>query len=302
MSFLKRAIRDGIRQGINDAVGTAVKKAVEPKATEFVNKTALQFDQLTQTRSQPTTPATSSSLEGAFANLQRAAEGYATEMSRNIKLCPDCGETAGADQSFCPHCGAKLPEHTVAQGAVCPGCGKQNTVGTKYCDACGTKLPAAIEEEQAKLRKYAASQAEWQQKLPHYPVWDLGGTGITIEEQDMDSDGNPIYCAYVELEKNANGNALLRQYRDVLQEAGFRTAGQYPDICHLYKMIDSKCYHADTEHAFEAGMDQAMLYFNIAEPTGGFHYVKPAPKEPPTLKDVKEELKNLKNLKNRFKF
>lgn len=171
MSFLERAIRRGISQGIGNAVGKAVGQAIEPTATELANKAAGQIDAAAQTTAQqtPQTTQAASGLEGAFANLQRSMEGYATEAAKNMKICPNCNKPTTADKKFCPDCGAKLPEETVAQGAVCPSCGKQNTVGTKFCSDCGTKLPAAVQEEQAAQANDAAVMAEWDEKLPNIP-------------------------------------------------------------------------------------------------------------------------------------
>ena len=64
----------------------------------------------------------------------------------------------------------------------------------------------------------------------------------------------------------------VEQYRQLLLEGGFREAGENPTIEHLYKMIDSVCYHADTEHCFEGYNDTATIYFNTGEPQGGFYY------------------------------
>ena len=142
MNFLKRAIRSGIRQGISSAVSQTVRQAIEPKATELANRAEGQIDAVSQNNPQPT-QTMSSNLEGALSNLERAAESYATELSKNLKVCPSCGQPAKATEKFCVNCGTKLPEETVAQAAVCPSCGKQNGIGTKFCCECGTRLPIA---------------------------------------------------------------------------------------------------------------------------------------------------------------
>ena len=127
MSFLKRTIRNavsqGISRGISDAVGKAVKQAVEPRATEYANKAAEHFDQAAGNVAQQTRQ-TTSGLEGAFANLERSMQGYANQMTKDLKVCPECGQPTSADKKFCPSCGAKLPEQTLGQSAVCPACGK----------------------------------------------------------------------------------------------------------------------------------------------------------------------------------
>lgn len=285
-NFLKRAIRDGVRKGIGDAVGKAVQKAVEPHATQLTNKAAQYFDQAAGNASQEV-KRTTSGLEGAFANLERATQNYATQMSKNMKICPGCGQPTTAEKTFCPSCGAKLPEQTVAEGAVCPSCGKQNSIGTKFCDSCGTKLPAAIQEEQAQRDKDDAELAQWDTMLPQYPKWTCGGNKYNLEEYDP---GVFYFSAGFSGDTNAARRAV-DQYRQILLENGFRQAGQYPSIEQLFKRIDGVVYNVDTEHCFDGDPDRASIGFSIREPYGGFDYVKPEPKK---SKDI--DLKDLKKL------
>ena len=280
MGFLERAIRRGVSEGIGKAVGQAITKAVEPTATELANKAAQHFDNAAQQNSRPKAQI-ASGLEGAFANLERAAQGYATEMSKNIKVCPNCNQPSDKEKLFCPSCGTKLPETTVSEGAVCTECNKQNPVGAKFCDACGAKLPAAIAEEQAQADRNAAVIAEWDTKLPQYPKWDCGGKNYCIEDMD----------GYIRFSADFEGNRFaaeqaVAQYRKALVQNGFIQAGQYPNIAHLYKRVNGVCYHADTEHCFEGDPDCPNIYFNIDEPTGGYDYVKPEPKKQVGLKDL----------------
>ncbi len=272
MRFLERAIRRGVSDAVSKAVGNAVQKAVEPKATELANKAANQLDQAAGAAQQ--TARQGGSLEGALGNLQRSVEGYATEAAKNIKVCPSCGEGATADKKFCPKCGAKLPEQTVAEGAVCPSCGKQNTVGTKFCCDCGTKLPAAVQEEQLQAEKDAAVMREWDEKLSGFPKWSLGGSEFNIEPID---GGYMMFAVRFPGDPNAAYRAV-QKYREVLQQNGFRQAGQYPSIEHLYKKENGVCYHVDTEHCFGGDSDCATFGFDHYEPTGGFDYVKPGKK------------------------
>ena len=86
----------------------------------------------------------------------------------NMKECPVCGETVTAEHKFCPKCGATLPEKTIGAGYLCPKCGKQNVPGTAFCTECGTILPAEEEERSKQL-------ALWDEYLPQYPKWNLGG-------------------------------------------------------------------------------------------------------------------------------
>ncbi|MDO4488582.1 MAG: zinc ribbon domain-containing protein, partial [Eubacteriales bacterium] len=218
------------------------------------------------------TSRSTSELGGAFASLQSAMEGYATAMGKNIKVCPKCDETVSADEKFCPHCGAKLPEISLAEGALCPKCGKQNTIGTKFCSGCGEKLPQAVYEEEAARENDAAELNLFREKLPQYPVWSCGGYDYTIEEGDEWFSFTVTFGSDFEAEKGVN------KYRELLKENGFREAGEYPSIEHLYKMVNGKCYHVDTEHCWNGDANCPTIYFNIDEPTGGFNYVKPEPK------------------------
>lgn len=283
MGFLERAIRRGVSQGVGNAVGKAIQQAVEPKATELANKAAEQIDDTVHTTAQQTqqTAQAASGLEGALGNLQRSIESYATEAAKNIKVCPGCGEATGADKKFCPKCGTKLPDQTVAQSVVCSNCGKQNSIGTKFCSDCGTKLPAAVQEEQAAQANDAAVLTVWGEKLPQYPKWCFGGRDFNIEEY------NPgCYQFSARFTSDLTAQNAVKQYRELLLQNGFRQAGEYPDPRHLYKIVDGFCYHCDTEHCFEGDSDCPTINFNIGEPSGGFHYVKPEPKKLTNLKDL----------------
>ncbi len=280
MGFLERAIRRGVSEGIGKAVGQAITKAVEPTATEIANKAAQHFDNAAH-NTENQAKKTASGLEGAFANLERAAQGYATEAAKNMKVCPSCNQPTTADKKFCPECGAKLPEQTVAQGAVCTGCGKQNSIGTKFCDACGAKLPGAIRAEEAEKARDSEEMNKWGTLLPCYPCWSCGGKNYCIEDMG----------GYIRFSADFEGNRFaaeqaVAQYRKALVQNGFIQAGQYPDIAHLYKKINGVCYHVDTEHCFEGDPDCPNIYFNIDEPTGGYDYVKPEPKKPVSFKDL----------------
>lgn len=284
MGFLERAIKRGVSNAVEKAVGNAVKEAVQPKANELANRAANQLEQAANSASQQVNQTASqvnqanqttqqtSNLSGAFANLQRSMEGLANQAAKNMKICPACGATATAEQKFCPSCGEKLPEQTVAQGAVCSNCGKQNSIGTKFCQECGTKLPFAAAEEQVAADKDAAVLAQWDIFLQQYPKWNLGGNGLQIE------NGEGYIQFSVTFQTSFAAQNAVNQYKEILNQNGFRMAGEYPDRDHLYKMINGVCYHVDTEHCFEGDSETADFYFLIGEPTGGFNYVKPEPK------------------------
>ena len=303
MGFLDRAIKKGLREGVGRAVGEAVKKAVEPTANDLANKAAQQMNNMgnqmqnsiqdngmqnagynnsiNQSSGRSSGLGMFAGLEGALSNLEKAAQGFATEVSKNIKICPACNQPAGADKKFCPKCGAALPEQTVSEASVCPNCGKQNDIGTKFCQDCGTKLPAAIQEEQAKAQKEAAVMEEWDAKIPMFPKWNCGGSNFCLENYD----NYIMFSADFEGNNNAAGNAV-EQYRNLLLQNGFRPAGQYPNNYQLYNMFGGYCYHVDLEHCFDGDSDCPCIYFGQEEPAGGFNYVKPEKKKAKGLFDL----------------
>lgn len=280
MGLLERAIRRGVSNAVGKAIGDTVRQAVEPKATEFVERATQSLDDAAGRAQGQAVQA--SGLGNAFSGLESAAQGYATKAAQNMKICPQCEKPTSADKKFCPECGAKLPEQTIAQGAVCTACGKQNNIGTKFCQECGAKLPAAVQEEERMANKRAAVMQEWEQKLPQYPKWTCGGDQLNIE--DYGDDGY-MFCASFNGDTSAAHRAVA-DYRQILLANGFRQAGQYPSIEQLFKRIDGVVYNVDTEHCFEGDPDTACVGFCIREPYGGFDYVKPEPKKSPSLKDL----------------
>lgn len=141
MSFLERAIKNGISKGISNAVGNALKQAVEPKATAYANKVADELDQAAQNVSQQTNEAaqqtarTTGGLEGAFANLQQSMENYATQAAKNAAVLSKWAE--------------KLPEYPV-----------WNCGGTYY----------ELEEGDnwIKFSVFFATEAEGERSIPAY--------------------------------------------------------------------------------------------------------------------------------------
>jgi hypothetical protein len=276
MGLLDRAIQKGINRAVGNAVTGAVEKAVAPKVEQAAEQVAQQIVPPTQQQPAPDPAITQQQAQQAGAALSGLFGGLnslATEAAKNMKICPSCGEAAGAQTKFCPKCGGSMPEQTVAQGGLCSSCGKQNDIGTKFCADCGAKLPAAVAEEQAAQAKSDNAMAEWDRLLSQYPKWQFGGRDYRVEQLD-DLEGAPCY----QFAAVGVGEAELEQYRQLLLTNGFRPAGKYPDQYQLFKRIDSIVHNADLEHAFESG--GLTLYFIVREPNGGFDYVKQAEQKP----------------------
>lgn len=281
MGLLERAIRKGVSKGVGEAVGKAISDAIKPSAEQVANRAAQQIDQAAEQQRVAEENARKAEYSGVFGNLERSMQNYATQVGKNTKICTSCGEVAKADEKFCPKCGAKLPERTVAEGAVCPNCGKQNNIGMKFCSECGTKLPAAIEEEEAEKARDEAELAQWENRLFSFPKWNQGGKNYIIEDF-----GDWISFA-ADFESHFAAKNATENYRQYLLQCGFRPAGKYANDEHLYAMVDGKCYHVDFEHCFEGDPNRTEIGFTFGEPEGGFNYVKPEPKKQFDLGDLK---------------
>jgi hypothetical protein len=290
MGIFDKAIKDGLIRTVNNTVSNTVKRKVtetaEPAINKAVNKAADAVIPKAQPpqgqgRGQQAAQTNGAQLGGMFSAFTGGMQSFADEAAKNMKICPSCGGAANADTKYCPKCGAELPAQTIAQGVVCEKCGKQNSVGVKFCSDCGAKLPAAVAEEQAAKAKDEAVLAKWETVLPQYPKWCFGGHNLVLETVTENYSGPPCYVFYA----SGAGSAEVDQYRLLLKQNGFRTAGQYPDESQLYKRVDNTVYNADIEHAFEAD-GRISLYLMAREPSGGVDYVKPEPKKPSGLKGL----------------
>ncbi len=307
MSFLKRAIKKGIQEGLENTIGKAVQETSKQVFTNMGNSAAEKLNdaaedyqkkyerehpnqpQYQNTQPQQAQPAEGEgdlqsalaglgSLGGIFGELAGSAQAYATEISKTMKECPECGTMAAMDKKFCPECGAKLPEETISRSALCPNCGKQNEIGTKFCSECGTKLPSVVRAEQRAQQKDEQLLAQWPQQLPAYPVWNGGGKNFALE---WANDGGYFYF---EITPHSEAQKAVVGYRILLQENGFAPEGQYPSIEHLYKKENGVSYHVDTEHCFEG--ETPCIYFDNREPYGGYDYKKPEEKKITNLMDL----------------
>ena len=294
MGLFDKLIKDAVSGAVGNAVSEAVKKAVQPKADELAEQAVSQAaDALKPLAGQENAPAAEQSagaagepaaqmpsqeeMNAALGTLGSLFSGFAARAAENLKLCPKCGEAASADKDYCPSCGAKLPDMTVAEGAKCPKCGRQNDPDTKFCAGCGEKLPGAAAKEQARAAADAEVLALWKEKLPEFPVWSCGGFDMELEQiPDADTEA---WRFSLRLESAAAASAAVRQYRQLLMQNGFRKEGQYPDEEHLYKRVNGVSFHCDTEHCFEGDSDSPDLYFNHSQPCGGYDYKKPEPKK-----------------------
>ena len=301
MGLFDKLIKDAVSGAVGNAVSEAVKKAVQPKADEIaanavnqaadavtqtanaLNQTAGAVNQTAeaaesaQTASGSAEAPSKEEMQAALGTLETLFGGFAQRAAENMKICPKCGEAASADKDFCPSCGAKLPEMTVADGVKCAKCGRQNEPGTRFCSGCGEKLPAAVLAEQAAAEADAAVLKAWAEKLPDFPVWSCGGQELDLEEiPDADTES---WRFSVRLVTPVAAQNAVKQYRQVLMQNGFKPEGQYPSDEHLYKRVNGVSCHVDTEHCFEGDADCPSIYLNHSQPNGGYDYKKPEKKQ-----------------------
>ena len=114
---------------------------------------------------------------------------------------------------------------------------------------------------------------------------------VGLEGAMSNLESNEYEVGYYSFSADFAGNHLaasqaVESYRQLLLQNGFRQAGQYPSMNHLYKMVDGVCYHVDTEHCFEGDPDSPTIGFDKSEPYGGFNYVKPEPKKKTSFMDL----------------
>jgi len=282
--ILGNSIRRGVNRGVNRAVGNAVERTITQGINQAADKVVPQqpVPQYQPQQQYQPTPQQAAQLGGMFAGFAGAAQGFANEAAKNMKICPSCNSGCGAEMKFCNQCGSPLPEMTAAQGAVCQSCGMQNGVGTKFCSGCGAKLPGVQAEEAAAQSRNEAVLARWDALLPQYPKWAFGGNEITIEEYPPEN-GFPAYGLHV---SGPGLPAALAQYTQLLRQSCFIMAGQYPTEQSLYKRINGVVYSFSSENCFDGGMDHMNLYFSVREPYGGFDYRAPAPKPKTNWKDM----------------
>jgi len=280
-NLISNAVSEGVGKGVRDAVGKAVEGAVKPAADKLAGRAASSLDKTAQSVAQSTQAAADAaaqsaqaarqagdtadaapagatapgagfaSLEAAFGNWASTMQGFAGQAAQNLKECPNCGEFATADRTFCPKCGAKLPDKTVGARYVCPQCGKQNLPGETYCSGCGALLPEAAKQQEAQLGK-------WDTLLPQYPKWTQGGL-VELEEQGT-MNGYPV----IRLNVDGAGQSALDAYVAALKAAGF-TAAHGEDSDDFYKVVDGVCRCFDKTDALGGGGISAAFYVDALD-------------------------------------
>lgn len=271
-NILSDAISGGVKKGIGNAIEKAVEAAVKPAADKLAEKGAEQINAASEAMAQNTaeikkataeasqadasTSAGSgfAGLEAALSGLSAQAERYAAEMSKNLKICPSCGEACSATNEFCPSCGAKLPEETAAAEYTCPKCGEVNVPGHTHCTKCGATLPAGLKAE----AESASALEKFAKLCPQYPAWNAGGREFSLEDCGM-QDGYPCYRLNFK-----GGQANINAYLETLKAAGFKPRGGHDDAETYFKVIDGVPYAFNRTDALQDN-DVSLGFFVCPE-------------------------------------
>lgn len=155
---------------------------------------------------------------------------------------------------------------------------KQNVAGEQSVPQSGlagalSRLQSAIAEADSMKNAEGIQECQrrWDAMLPHYPKWDMPAKSMSIENHGKDENGHSIYSVDIEVESEEEMEGLQYIYRRKLQDAGFHTAGKYPDESQYYKRIFGTVYHVDLEHWYENDT-VICIVFNNKEPEGGYDY------------------------------
>jgi hypothetical protein len=89
-----------------------------------------------RTAAEPALGVTDGDIERALGQFRRT-KGHAGS------LCPACGQSYQAGDSFCVRCGGTLPQsQPAADEPACPSCGATAREGDQFCAKCGHAVGA----------------------------------------------------------------------------------------------------------------------------------------------------------------
>lgn len=270
MSLFDKLIKDTVGKAVKDAAREGARQAVQPMvnqaanaaanaAAQGINNAAGEIQKSANEAAASMNQANEEAKKVSNEDWEKAMgflQGMAVTASKNMKICPNCGESAKADVKFCPNCGTLLPEKTVFEMAVCPACGHQNDIGTSFCAECGAKLPSKIAEEDAAKARDEAELNKWDELLPVYPKWCFGGSDIQLE--DRRGDGGMLAILSV----GHTNRMELNKYFALLNENGFMRPAGWSDDELVFKVIDGNAYCVSRTDAFQ-DPDCFSIYFMI---------------------------------------
>jgi len=257
MGFLKNLVGGAISDGIGNALSKAVEKAVKPAAEKFANKQAEAIDNATQ-RTADAMEKYDSAMDQAQKNLDAAAAGQAPAAEAPAEGAPAEGSPSEAPAQAAAQ--RPMTEEEKAQAASAAAA--LRGFGMMFS---GAIAQAKREEEEEKARKAAAEAAiftDWEQNLPAFPKWDVGGSNFILEEETP-RNGYPSFRLILD-----GRPFLVEAYAAKLRSAGFIARGcsnpQDLNADTYYKIIDGVCWSWNRTDACMDG--QICTYFYVDTP------------------------------------
>jgi hypothetical protein len=226
MGFFKNILGDAVSTGIGNALGKAVEKAVAPAAERFANKQAEAIDDATR-RTDEAMKQTAAAMDQAQKDLDAAAAG------EPVAAKPAEGAPEGAAPERRP-----LTEEERKQAAEASAALKG--FGMMFSGAIAQAKKEAEEEQAKKKAAEAAIFENWEQNLPAFPKWDVGGSHFILEEETP-RNGYPVFRLILD-----GRPFLMEAYAQKIRSAGFIARGcsnpQDLNADTYYKIIDGVCW------------------------------------------------------------
>lgn len=255
MGLFKDILSGAVSDSIGKVVGQAVEKAVTPAAERLAQKQAEAIDKLAD-KTEKLANETGKAVEESTAAISKAAED--AQNAPKQELTPEQQEQARqASQAL-------------------------KGFGMMFSGAIEQAKKEAEAEAAAKKAAEAAIFENWQENLPAYPVWDVGGSEFELEELTP-MNGHPSWRLGLK-----GRPYLIELYMNKLREAGF--VAMHCSNPHdlnadtYYKMIDGVCHAFNRTDACNDGYINVGYYVD--------NYV-PKPKAEPRPAQDLGDLKNV---------
>lgn len=105
---------------------------------------------------------------------------------KGLICCKKCGSTVSNKSVFCPLCGEKMFEISIADamgGEVCPSCGALVKPEQKFCTNCGKIIEKPYKEETEKKEETVAKEGISQEKALDKKYCSV--CGMELSNEDM---------------------------------------------------------------------------------------------------------------------
>lgn len=237
MGFLKSILSDALGDGISKAVSKAVEKTVAPAAEKLAQKQAEHLDKQAQVIEKAT-----EDLGAATQQVDDAAE------TGKIKD-PQTGEMREMTDE------EKAQAKDAAQAL--------KGLGSLFTGALAQAKMEAAAETAKKAAAEVAIFEKWEETLPAYPKWDVGGEAFELEEM-MPMNGHPVYQLHL-----SGRPYLVELYAAKLRSAGFKAMAGDPEDLNAdsyYKIIDEVCHVWNRSDACSDGRITVSFYVDNYRP------------------------------------